>query len=111
MYNHEIGLVKTILTEDEYGNETEQEEITKILCKVADIGQQEFYNASVTDLRPELKFIIKSFEYNGEKKVVFDDQKYKVIRTYTVGKEEEGYKNRLRFDELELTCERVIGIG
>lgn len=109
MYNHELELVKTVLTEDEYGNEIEHDETTTVLCKVADIGQREFYNASVSDLKPEIKFIIKTLEYSGEKYVTFEKKRYKVIRAYTVGKEEEGYKNRLRFDELELTCERVIG--
>lgn len=111
MYNHELKLISRVVDKDEIGNDVVTEIEKVVLCKIADIGQSEFYNAKVSGLKPNIKFILKSFEYEGEKEVIFRDSKYKVTRTYSIGYEEEGYKNRLRFDEIELTCERVVGYG
>lgn len=111
LYNHELKLISKAVDKDEIGNDVVTEIEKIVLCKVADIGQSEFYNAKVSGLKPEIKFIMKSFEYDGEKEIIFQNLRYKVTRTYSIGFEEENYKNRLKFDELELTCEKVVGHG
>lgn len=112
MYNHELTLISYEIDEDEVGNQIPRPIRRKVLCKVVDIGNNEFYNAKVSGLKPVIKFVIKSFEYEGEKEVKFDNDNYEIIRTYHIGKEDEGRRmNRLRFDEMELTCEKVIGHG
>lgn len=112
MYNHEVTLVSYEITKDEIGNDVKTPIKKTVLCRVDSIGQSEFYNANVSDLRPDIKFIIKEFEYKGQKEVIFNEVKYKVIRTYYTGIESSNRRtNTLKFDEIELTCERVIGNG
>ncbi len=109
-YDHELVLISETIIEDDIGNQIPEEKRTKVLCKVASIGSSEFYNAAVSDLKPDIKFIIHSFEYSGEKAVEFEEQKYKVIRTYK-GDNVDRSDNALKFEEIELTCEKVIGNG
>lgn len=107
MYNYEIQLIEKVIGKDEIGNDTVVENTRNVLAKIADVGSFEFYNAKVAGLKPEIKFIIKDFEYLGEDEVIHDNQRYSVTRTYTVGFEDEQYRNRLKFDEIELTCSRL----
>lgn len=113
MYNHELTLISYKVDKDEIGNDITIPIKRKILCKVADIGQYEFYNAKVSDLKPEIKFIIHEFEYEGEKEVEFEGERYEVLRTYRkkyrIGEKKSG--NILEAEEIELTCEKVIGHG
>lgn len=112
MYNHEVELIKYQTSYDDLGNPVNIEEKQKVLCRLAEVGSNEFYNAQVADLKPELKFIIKRFEYNKEKKVEFEGQHYRVIRTYYNNSKNESYRqNAIKFDEIELTCERVLADG
>ena len=46
------------------------------------IRQSEFYQAAATGLRPELMFVVRSVDYNGEQKLKYNDKEYAVIRTY-----------------------------
>lgn len=60
----------------------------EIFCRVASVGQQEFYQAQATELRPELKFIIADYlDYGGECLCIHAGQWYRVIRTYRKGVE------------------------
>lgn len=107
MYNHEIKLINKTFEKDDIGNKVATEKQSSVLAKISDIGGFEFYNAKMAGLKPEIKFIIKSFEYFGEREVIYNNARYNVTRTYTVGFEEEAYRNKLKFDEIELTCERL----
>lgn len=110
MYNHEVSLISHETTKDDIGNDVKTPIERTVLCRLDSIGQSEFYNANVSGLKPELKIIIKVFEYNGEKDVLYEGTEYKVIRTYHKGEEDPARRiKQLRFDEIELTCERVIG--
>lgn len=110
MYNHEVTLIGYETTKDDIGNTVKIPIKTTVLCRVDSIGQSEFYNANVSGLKPELKIIIKVFEYNGEKDVLYEGTEYKVIRTYHKGEEDPAKRiKQLKFDEIELTCEKVIG--
>lgn len=110
MYNHEVMLIRYETTKDEIGNDIKTPIKTTVLCRVDSIGQSEFYNANVSGLKPELKIIVKEFEYKGEKQVIYEGTEYQVIRTYYKGEEDPARRvKQLKFDEIELTCERVIG--
>ncbi len=111
MYNHEIILIKKAAKEDELGNQIPVEERTKVLCKVSSIGSNEFYNAAVSDLKPEIKFIIHDFEYEGQKEIEFEGQRYKIMRTFFGSNTSRRGRTNLEFDEIELTCEKVIANG
>lgn len=99
-YDHEITLIGSTVEKDEIGQDIEVPTYTTILCGLKSIGRSEFYAAAQAGLRPEITFIIHGYEYNEEKEVEFEGYRYKVIRTYAVDVE-----------ELELTCEKVIGNG
>lgn len=112
-YSHELTLISTTITYDDLFQEIITEVKDTVLCRLLSVGGTEFYNAQVRGLKPEIKFIIHAFEYAGQKMVEFQGQKYRVIRTY----EEDSmlsntkYKNILKHEELELTCERVGADG
>lgn len=97
-YDNELTLISQTCTEDEIGNQIPVETETVILCAVKSVARNEFYNAAAAGLKPVLVFIVHGYEYAGQTLVKFNGIRYKVIRTYTTD-----------FEELELTCERVIG--
>lgn len=99
-YDHELTLVSQTYTEDEIGNQIPVEERKTILCGLKSITRGEFYNAALAGLKPEITFVIHGYEYNGEKKLEFEGIRYNIIRTYSSN-----------FEELELTCEKVVGDG
>lgn len=99
-YDHELILINESYIEDNVGNQIPNETKRSVLCKVKSIGSNEFYSAATSGLKPEIEFIIHGYEYNGEPKVEFEGKLYSVIRTY-----------KDSFEEIELTCQRVIGNG
>lgn len=99
-YDHELILIRQTIIEDEIGNQIPTEEEISILCGLRSIGRSEFYNAAAAGLRPELVFVVHGYEYNGERLVKFNEQKYRILRTYATG-----------FEEVELTVERVAANG
>ena len=99
-YDHELILIRHIYEEDEWGNQVPVEARKPVLCNVKSIGRNEFYAAAQTGLKPEITFVIHGYEYNEEKEVEFEGEKYKVIRTYMKD-----------FEEMELTCEKVAANG
>lgn len=110
MYNHDLTLISYTASKDAIGNKVKTPIRTLVLCRLKGITEQEFYNAATAELKPELKFVIHDFEYAGQKVVEYKSQEYKVIRTYQ-GDPTVGGRNYtgLQFDEIELTCERVVG--
>lgn len=82
--NELLTLVARTYAEDGYTvtGETRRE----VFCRLASIGQTEFYQAQATDLRPELKFILADYlDYGGEHLCIYNDDWYRVIRTFRSG--------------------------
>lgn len=98
-YDHELTLInyETWMT-NAIGHQVPVISKTKVLCALKSIGQNEFYKAATAGLRPEKTFIVKLYEYSGQENVIFEDTRYKVLRTYATGTE-----------EIELICESLIG--
>lgn len=68
----------------------------EVFCEVRSIGQKEFYDSYATDFYPELKLVLADhLDYEGERLVQYESQRYRVIRTYRAGQ------------SLELTVERA----
>lgn len=60
----------------------------EVFCRLASIGQQEFYLAQAAKLKPELKFILTDYlDYNNEFICVYEGTVYRVLRTYRSGQE------------------------
>ena len=105
MYDNLITLINE-QTEgwDEVGNPITNEVERKLFAEIKSIGQSEFYQAAISDLRPEAKFIIADYlDYQGEKILEYNEyggvrvQRYSVIRTYRTG------------NELEIICRKELG--
>lgn len=104
-YDNELTLISSTITYDDIGNPIEAPIEVNILCGLKSIGRTEFYNASANGLKPTLIFVVHPYEYNGETYVEFSEdespkQRYRVIKTY-----------KTNMEELELTCEKVLGNG
>lgn len=114
VYNHELTLISYTIEKDELFQDIKVEVREKVLCKINSVGSSEFYNAQVSNLKPEIKFIIHSFEYNKQAVVEYEGLKYMVIRTFvgdTLNRTVNRSDNALKMEEIELTCERVLADG
>lgn len=73
-----------------------------VFCRLASIGQSEFYQAQAAGLRPELKFILAdNLDYEGEYLCLYKGTYYRVIRTYCAGQELEIIVQRASQEEVE----------
>lgn len=80
-----IELVSIEIVEDELGNQTEQPACRQIFANEFDISATEFYEAGAQGLKPEKRFEIYDFEYQGETKFRYNGIVYDIIRTQTKG--------------------------
>lgn len=100
-YDHELILIGTRYEDDGLGGQMPVETETAVLCEELSVGRSEFYSAAQTGLRPDFLFRIHRFEYADQRLVRYEDGvRYRVLRAYATGTE-----------EIELTCERVVGDG
>ena len=98
--NELLTLVGRVLDTDGYT--VAEENRRDVFCRLASIGQTEFYQAQATDLRPELKFILKDhLDYAGEYLCIFSDEWYRVLRTYRAGQELEIVVQRATPEEVD----------
>lgn len=80
-----ITLVKKTLTDakDQFGDPVYTEKKTKVFAEALSIGTNEFYQAMSAGVKPELKFKLTDFhDYHNEEEVIYEDMRYKVLRTY-----------------------------
>lgn len=94
-----ITLVKTEYEQDDIGQQVPKETKRDIYCTLKSIGQEEWYKAGNRGLKPEIKAIIFSPEYQNETIAEIDGKRYGIYRTY-IGENE----------NLELYLERKAGI-
>lgn len=100
MYSEVLKLLKATKQADETGEIIETTTEREVFAKMLSIGQQEFYQAQATGLKPELKFeIADHLDYEDEKELIHEGKKYQVLRTYR--------KNR----QLEITVYGGVNIG
>ena len=80
---------------DELGDKKEiPKKSEDVFAEILSISQTEFYQAQTSDKKPEIKFKITDYlDYQGQKYLVYDDIRYKIMRTY-----------RTKNNELEITC-------
>ena len=71
-----------------------QETGRDVFAEIRSVGFNEFYTAKAAGIEPSIVFVLSDYqEYEGEKIVLFDSVRYRVVRTYTYGQ------------TIELTCE------
>ena len=99
-YDNQLTLISQTYTTDDIGNQMAVETKTNILCGLKSIGRNEFYSASQVGLKPTIIFTIHAYEYNDEILIEFESKQYSVLKTYSIN-----------FEDLELTCKRVVANG
>lgn len=68
----------------------------KTYCTIRSVGMREFYEAKSAGLEPDVVFsLTDSDDYDGQKVVIWNGVRYRVVRTW------------LRGDGIDLTCERA----
>ena len=95
--NEILTLIRSVHGVDDYGDPAIAEIPRVVFCRVASIGQKEFYQAQALGLQPETKFVLADYlEYQGEMQVEYNNTRYRVLRTYRTSQ------------ELELVCYREV---
>lgn len=101
-YSEIIYLISSIQEEDEIGNFlSSSETLNKCYAKKQSVRTKEFYNAVEAGMTPSCELCIKKLNYNGEKELEWNNERYKIIRTVDP-------KNKF---DIVLVCERKIGIN
>lgn len=100
-YSEIIYLINMVMGNDSIGNDIISS-FTKIKCyaKKQSLRTNEYYSAVEAGLNPEVEFVVKRLNYNGESEIEWNNERYSVIRTIDP-------KNKF---DIVLICEKKIGI-
>lgn len=102
--NELLTLVHRELAEDGYTVTAESRR--EVFCRLASIGQTEFYQAQATDLRPDLKFVLADYlDYDDEYLCIYNDVWYRVLRTFRAGQELEIVVQKATPEEVDPNAE------
>lgn len=86
--NEVITLIQQTHGVDAYGDPIITETARDVFARLGSIGQQEFYQAHSVGLKPEIKFVLTDYlDYEGESLVLYEGQRYRVLRTFRKGQE------------------------
>jgi SPP1 family predicted phage head-tail adaptor len=77
-----LYLIVNVNNVDDIGDATATPVERKVLAHITSIKQSEFYQAQANGFKPEITFIIRSFEYKSEKFVRQGNKVYRVLRSY-----------------------------
>ena len=92
-------LLGKAITMNQLKQEVEVDTRTEIFAQKESISQSEFYKGGEAGLKPDFRLITAIIDYNGEREVELDSEKYGIYRTY---ERDEDY--------IELYCERKGGV-
>lgn len=85
-FDNIIQLVRDVeYTMDDEFNEVSIEDKIEVFCNIKSVNRIDFYNAGNVGLKPSLIITMHYFEYNGEKHVIFDGNRFEVLKTYMNG--------------------------
>lgn len=96
LWRDTIDLVSVTYQQDDNGEWVADETKRQVMADKQSVRQSEFYQAAMAGLRPEIMFLIRSVEYQGEQQLEYDSRRYNIIRTY----DKDG-------EFTELVCERL----
>lgn len=83
MYDEVIYLTTKTVEKNKVGDSITKEERKMRFARLKSIGQSEFYQAQAQGLKPELKFVLADvLDYEGQEEVIYNNFRYKVLRTY-----------------------------
>ncbi len=78
----EIILIKRTFTQDDVGNNVPNEEQSVVYGDIASIGMAEYYKAAQVNRKPELKVIVRKYDYDGQDVAEVGGDRYTIYRTY-----------------------------
>lgn len=93
-----ITLVSQTYTPDEYGVHQPASSYREVFCSVQSVSADEFFQGAANGMKPEYRFTMFKYDYNGEETVIFNDKAYTIYRTF-----------QGRDDTIELYAERRRG--
>ena len=65
-----------------------EETKTMCYCRVQSVTRQEYYRALENNIEPVYVFILSEYaDYDGQKIVIYNEKRYRVIRTYVTENE------------------------
>ena len=82
LFRDVVKLISVTVTENDMGDIIETPTEREVFADKQSIRQSEFYQAAATGLRPELMFVVRSIDYNGEPKLKYNGKEYAISRTY-----------------------------
>ena len=82
LFRDVVKLISVTVTENDMGDIIETQTEREVFADKQSIRQSEFYQAAATGLRPELMFVVRSIDYEGEPKLKYNGKEYTIIRTY-----------------------------
>lgn len=66
--------------------ESATETIRTVYCELKSVNRSEYYLAASAGLSPEIVFVLADYaEYQGERLLMYNAERYRVIRTYRNG--------------------------
>lgn len=100
-YTEVIYLIKKKTEEDDIGNNiSSSETFKKCYAKKQSVRSNDYYNAVAVGMNPTVELIIKRLNYDNEKELKWNDEKYSIIRTVDP-------KNKF---DIVLVCSKKIGV-
>lgn len=80
-----VNLISETIQKNEYGYPVSTKAARTVLARVDSIGSNEFFQAEQVGLAPTYRFTINKIEYNKEKLLEHDGERYGIYRTYING--------------------------
>lgn len=90
-------LIKNEYIQDEYGREQPSTTSTEVFVSEIYYSEATRFDTGVDANKPDLKLMIRRYEYNGEQEMEYKGKKYQVIRIFSNG-----------YEDLEVELKSVI---
>jgi SPP1 family predicted phage head-tail adaptor len=87
LFRDVVKLISYTVTVNAAGDAVETPTTREVYANKQSIRQQEFYQAQATGLRPEVMFVVRTIDYQDERKLSYSSKTYNIIRTYDKGGE------------------------
>jgi len=94
-----IYLLSESVSQNELGDTINTYEESKVIARLKSIRQSEFWQAQAAGFKPEIQFNIRDFEYENEKRLKYNNNTYKIVRTYSDS------------GNIELICTKEVNTG
>lgn len=101
MFSYVCTLGTLVRSKNDIGDIVEQVVYEdEIFCNEKSVRASEFYQAQAIGMKPEIVLEVNAIDYDKQKYVLYDEEEYKVLRTYKTSPE-----------RIELTLIRGVNDG